>query len=88
MLDVLERAREARLRWFGYVQRRESEYNGRRKMRLELPGWRSRGRPKRRFMDAVQEDMKLFGVREEDVEDRVRWRQMILCQAGTNRGKN
>ena len=28
-------------------------------------------------MDAVKEDMKLAGVREEGVEDIVRWRQMI-----------
>ena len=38
-------------------------------MRLELPDRRPRGRPKRRFMDAVKEDMQLVGVREEDAED-------------------
>ena len=73
-----DKVREARLRWFGHVQRRESEYIGR-MLRLELPGRRSRGRPKRRFMDVVREDMKLAGVREEDAEDRVRWRQMTRC---------
>ncbi|KAF7654546.1 hypothetical protein LDENG_00068520 [Lucifuga dentata] len=52
---------------------------GRRMLRLELPGRRPRGRPKRRFMDVVKEDMKLVGVREEEAEDRVRWRQMIRC---------
>ena len=55
------------------VQRRDSECIGRRMMRLELSGSRPRGRPKRRFMNVVKEDMKLVGVREEDVEDRVRW---------------
>ena len=30
-------------------------------------------------MDVVREDMKLVGVREEDAEDRIRWRQMICC---------
>lgn len=44
--------------------------------RLELEG-RTTGRPKRRFMATVKEDMKLVGVREEDTEDRVRRRQMI-----------
>ena len=33
----------------------------------------------RKFMDVVKEDMKSAGVREEDAEDRVRWRQMIHC---------
>ncbi|KAF3697499.1 hypothetical protein EXN66_Car013179 [Channa argus] len=79
MLDVLQIVREDRLRWFGHVQRRNCEYISRRMLRLELPGRRSRGRAKRRFMDVVREDMKLVGVREEDAEDRVRWRHMIRC---------
>ncbi|MCJ8740952.1 hypothetical protein PDJAM_G00064870 [Pangasius djambal] len=43
-----DEVREARLRWFGHVQRRESEYIGRRMLDMELPGRRRRGRPKRR----------------------------------------
>uniref|UniRef100_A0A3B3BTI6 ribonuclease H n=1 Tax=Oryzias melastigma TaxID=30732 RepID=A0A3B3BTI6_ORYME len=74
-----DKVREARLRWFGHVQRRDSEYIGRRMLSLELPGKRSRGRPKRRFMDAVNEDMKVAGVRVEDAEDRLRWRKLIRC---------
>ena len=51
-------------------------------MKLELPGRRSRGRPKKRFMDAEKEDMRLVGVREEDAEDRVRWRQRRSVENG------
>ena len=36
---------------------------------LEPPDRRSRGRTKSRFMNVVKEDMKLVGVKEEDVED-------------------
>ncbi|KAK3510437.1 hypothetical protein QTP70_006843 [Hemibagrus guttatus] len=54
-----DKVREARLRWFGHVQRRESEYIGRRMLDMELPGRRQRGRPKRRYMDGINEDMKL-----------------------------
>lgn len=56
-----DKFREAILRWFGYVQRRDSEYINRTILRLELPGRRPRGRPKRRFMDVVKEDIKLNG---------------------------
>ncbi|KAK3533820.1 hypothetical protein QTP70_031295, partial [Hemibagrus guttatus] len=44
-----DKVRETRLRWFGHVQRRESEYIGRRMLDMELPGRRQRGRPKRRL---------------------------------------
>ncbi|MCI4395558.1 hypothetical protein PGIGA_G00182000 [Pangasianodon gigas] len=74
-----DKVREARLRWFGHVQRRESEYVGRRMLGMELPGRRQRGRPKRRYMEVINEDMKLVGASVEDAEDRDRWRVMIRC---------
>ncbi|KAK3518844.1 hypothetical protein QTP70_014989 [Hemibagrus guttatus] len=74
-----DKVREDRLRWFGLVQRRESEYIGRRMLDMELPGRRQRGRPKRRYMDGINEDMKLVGASVEDAEDRDRWREMIRC---------
>lgn len=39
--------------------------------------WWTRGRAERRFFGAVKEDIKLASAREEDAEERVRWRQMI-----------
>ncbi|KAI5609084.1 hypothetical protein C0J50_6086, partial [Silurus asotus] len=74
-----DKVREAIFRWFGHVQRRDTEYIGRRMLRLELPGSRKRGRPRRRFIDVVKEDMQVVGVTEAYVEDRGLWRQMICC---------
>ena len=71
--------REGRLRWYGHVMRRDQEYVGRNMMEMELPGRRRRGRPKRRFLDVVKEDMKEVGVKEMDIEDRKMWRTMIRC---------
>ena len=70
---------EGRLRWYGHVMRRDQEYVGRKMMEMELPGRRRRGRPKRRFLDVVKEDMKEVGVKEMDIEDRKMWRTMIRC---------
>ena len=62
--------REGRLRWYGHVMRRDQEYVGRKMMEMELLGKRKRGRPKRRFVDVVKEDMREVGAKETDVEDR------------------
>ena len=48
-------------------------------LRMELPGKRKRGRPKRRFIDVVKEDMVEVEVTEEDTEDRNNWRSKIRC---------
>ena len=71
--------REGRLRWYGHVMRRDQEYVRRKMMEMELPGKRRRGRPNRRFLDVVKEDMGEVGAKETDVEDRKVWRMMIHC---------
>ena len=57
--------REGRLRWYGHVMRRDQEYVERKMMEMELPGKRRRGRPKRRFLDVVKEDMGEVGAKEQ-----------------------
>ena len=71
--------REGRLRWYGHVMRRDQEYVGRKMMEMELPGKRKRGRPRRRFLDGVKEDMEEVGAKETDIGDRKMWRMMIRC---------
>ena len=46
---------------------------------IELPGKRKRGRPKRRFMDVVKEDMAEVEVTEEGTVDRNNRRRNIRC---------
>ena len=65
----MEKTREARLRWFEHVRRKDDGYIWRRMLKTELPGKRKCGRPKRRSMDAVREDMAVVEVTEEDAED-------------------
>ena len=74
-----EKTREARLGWYGHLRRKDDGYIGRRMLRMELPGKRKRGRPKRRFMDVVKEDMAEVEVTEDDTVDRRNWRKKIRC---------
>ncbi len=68
--------RETRLRWLGHVVRREESYVGRRVRNLPI-GRRKRGRPKRRWEDCIQEDMRAVGVTEEQAADRLKWKKLI-----------
>lgn len=59
------------------MQRRDSRYVGERMLKMELLSRRKRGKRQTTFMDIVE--IKGVGVTEEDVRDRVRWRQLINC---------
>ena len=74
-----DKLRNAKLRWYGHVKRREEDYVGKRMMEMAVPGRRKRGRPRRRWMNLVREDMEMVGAREGDKVDRVKWRILSRC---------
>ena len=46
-------------------------------LEMELPSRRRRGNAKRRFMDAVKEDIQVVGIRVEDTKKRLEWKTVI-----------
>lgn len=54
--DYETRVREIWLRWFGHIQRGDSGYSGQKMLKME-PGMRKNGKPQRRFMYVMTEDM-------------------------------
>lgn len=56
--SVDEAARINRLRWFGQVQRMDDSRLPKKVLNEEVIGIRSRGRPRRRFLDSVKDDLR------------------------------
>ena len=71
--------REGRLRCYRYLMRRGQEYVERRVMEMELREKRKRRWSKRRFVDVVKEDMGEVCARENHIENRTLWRNIIRC---------
>ena len=55
--EISKKVQESRLKWYGHVLRRQDEYVGKRVMAMEVPGKRRRGRPKRRWLDSMGNDL-------------------------------
>ena len=79
--SIAERCRKARLRCFGHVKRRDQDYVGRQTLEMVPPGRRKRGRPKQRWMDCVNRDMRAIGTTKDEVHDRTGWRRIVSAAA-------
>ena len=76
--DLEEHLRQKRLRWFGHIARRDGEVEIRKVFDLKIEGRRKRGRPVKRWIDVVEEDMKKRGVVQQDAGDREDWRRRVV----------
>ena len=72
---IAEKMREGRLRWYGHVMRSGEHTVARTEMRLSPQGRRPRGRPKKRWIDRIVEDMRKVNVVPEYAYDRAKWRK-------------
>ena len=75
--EISKKVQESRLKLYGHVLRREDEYVGKRLMAMEVPGKRRRGRPKRRWLDSINNDWSERDLAGEDAQDRAKRRCVI-----------
>ena len=76
--EISKKVQEStRLMWYGHVLRREDEYVGKRVMAMEVPGKRRRGRPKRRWLDSIRNDLSEIELSREHTQDRAKWGRLI-----------
>ena len=72
-----------RLRWLGHVQRMAADRVPKKVLHAKPDGSRSVGRPRLRWMDDVETDLRLLGIRRwrEKALDRDRWREEAVNKA-------
>ena len=71
--DIVEKMREARLRWMGHVLRREVDEPSRVALEFEVEGNRGRGRPRRRWRECLKKGMEMRGLEETDAQEMSGW---------------
>ena len=74
--EIAMKVQEISLKRYGHVMRREEHCVGRRAMVMKVQRRRKRGRPKRRWLDKVKDDIKEKGLSAGEVYDRATWRRM------------
>ena len=60
--EITKKVQERRLKWYGRVMKREEHCVGRRAMEMKVQVRRKRGRPTRRWLDKVEDDIKQNGL--------------------------
>ena len=73
--DVLRRNR---LSWFGYVEKKNDDDWVKACQRLEVAGGRDRDRSKKMWRECVAEDMRVSGLEQSHVQNRLGWRKGIM----------
>jgi hypothetical protein len=80
-LDLVTTVRKSRLKWLGHVHRMSSQ----RGPKMELEGnprrRRKKGRPRKRWLDDVQDDMIQMGVKRWRTKAMVRIKCRKICEA-------
>ena len=72
-----KKVQEARLRWYGHLERREEGHVAREVMDMEVLGTRRRGTPKTRWKDCINSDMREKGLNRRSTLKRNQWRRLI-----------
>ncbi|VFQ59767.1 unnamed protein product [Cuscuta campestris] len=78
MAPVEDKLREARLRWFGHVRRRDADAPVRRCARITvIGGSRGRGRPRKNWKEVIRKKIRLLTLTKDMTLDRNLWRTRI-----------
>ena len=68
--EILLKIQQARLRWYGHLLRMSEQNPVKQAWKWKVEGSRPRGRPRKRWMENVRDDMKLRQLCDQDAENR------------------
>ena len=79
-VDIVTLIKTSRLRWAGHVIRMDDERACKKIFEGKPEGRRRRGRPRKRWQDDVEEDLKRLGVRgwRRKARDRAEWKEVVF----------
>ena len=85
---VTDHIRASRIRWLGHILRSGPERLTHQVFKENMVGRRPRGRPRTRWKDVVNADLRLLDIdpdnMEELAENRRQWRRLVVAAKGLN----
>ena len=84
--DIIKTINISKLRWTGHIMRMPEE-NPKKKLTVLRPeGSRRAGRPKLRWLNGAEEDLRKFGIRgwRRRALDRDRWKEVLTAARAQN----
>ena len=77
--DIVRFIKAQRLRWLGHVERMSEVRTAKRLYKARMTGRRNQGRPRNRWKDEVEQDLKRMEVRgwSKMAKDRKCWKQVV-----------
>jgi len=77
VMPIKDLMKKRQMQWYGHARRRESEEDIRRMLGVTVEGVLPRGRPKQRWCDTINSDLRWLDLDRADAENLVRWRCLV-----------
>jgi len=85
--DVVRFIKSRRIAWLGHAMRMDDRRTSKKTLDWKPIGTRMRGRPKKRWIVSIEEDMRIIGIKgwRKQSKERAEWKR-IAEKAKTHRG--